>query len=170
MHKIFEINHPEMKCSFSKFATLRPKHCVLAGSSGTHSVCVCAIHENVKLLIDGANLKSITDDSTRPIINYRDCLDRMVCDVKSTNCFVGLCDQCLGVKNVIDQLEQNFEEKLIENIKYKQWITTERTTLQTLISTVDEFLQTLSNGLTKLLLHSFLANKQREFFNEKKVK
>ena len=28
LHKIFKINHPEMKCSFSKFATLRPKHCV----------------------------------------------------------------------------------------------------------------------------------------------
>jgi len=33
------------KCSFSKFASLRPKHCVLAGASGTHSVCVCAIHD-----------------------------------------------------------------------------------------------------------------------------
>jgi len=41
--------------------------------------------------------------------------------------------------------------------------------LRTLISTVDEFLQSLSNGLIKLVLHSFLVNKQKEFLNEEKV-
>jgi len=60
LYKTFKMNNPTTKCSFSKFASLRPKHCVLAGSAGTHSVCVRSIHENVKLLIDGANLKSIT--------------------------------------------------------------------------------------------------------------
>jgi len=45
-----------------------------------------------------------------------------------------------------------------------------RTILRTLISTVDEFLQSLSNGLIKLVLHSFLVNKQKEFLNEKKSK
>lgn len=42
----FKSANPGVKCSFSKFASLRPKHCVLAGASGTHSVCVCAIDEN----------------------------------------------------------------------------------------------------------------------------
>lgn len=166
----FQEMYPAVKCSFSKFASLRPKHCVLAGASGTHSVCVCPIHENVKLLIDGANLKSITAESQRPIKNYHDCLDRMLCEVQSTNCFLGLCDKCPGLTNIIEQLEQNFEEKLIESVNYKQWVTTERTSLQTLISNVDEFLQFLSSGLSKLLLHSFLVNKQRELLNDKKTK
>jgi len=47
-------------------------------------------------------------------------------------------------------------------------VTTERTSLQTLISTVDEFLQILSNGLNKLLLHFLLVKKQTEFLNDKK--
>lgn len=171
LYETFKINNPTTKCSFSKFASLRPKNCVLAGSAGTHSVCVCPIHENVKLLIDGANLKSITADSPRPIVNYHDCLDHMTCNEKSTSCFLGLCNKCPGVANIIDQLEQNFEEKFTENVKYKQWVKTEekRTTLQTLISAVDKFLQSLSDGLTNLLLHSFLVNKQREFLNEKKI-
>lgn len=38
---------------FSLFASLRPKNCVLAGASGTHTVCVCSIHQNVKLMIIG---------------------------------------------------------------------------------------------------------------------
>ncbi|KYM97821.1 hypothetical protein ALC62_11475 [Cyphomyrmex costatus] len=38
--------------SFSKFAQLRPKHCILMGAAGTHSVCVCTLHQNVKLMLD----------------------------------------------------------------------------------------------------------------------
>ena len=38
----FERQFPDHKIGFSKFAELRSKHCILAGASGTHSVCVCA--------------------------------------------------------------------------------------------------------------------------------
>jgi len=41
-----------------------------------------------------------------PIVNYHyDCLDRMICNEKSTNCFLGLCNKCPGITNIIDQLE-----------------------------------------------------------------
>ena len=46
-----------LKVGFSKFAELRPKECVLAGASGTHTVCVCIIHQNVKLMIEGQKKK-----------------------------------------------------------------------------------------------------------------
>ena len=46
----FKERFPDCKIGFSKFAGLRPKHCVLAGASGTHSVCVSTIHQNVKLM------------------------------------------------------------------------------------------------------------------------
>ena len=48
----FKERFPDLKVGFSKFAELRPtcNHCVLAGASGTHSVCVCTIDQNVKLM------------------------------------------------------------------------------------------------------------------------
>lgn len=153
LYEIFTSTYPTMKCSFSKFASLRPKYCVLAGASGTHSVCVCPIHENVSLLVSGANFKSLTSGSEMPLINYKDCLDRMVCKNKTTDCYLNSCKKCPGVTNVIEQLEEIFEEKCIEIVTYKQWVTVERTSLQTLISPVDEFLQKLSEGLQKLLIH-----------------
>ena len=52
----FKIQHPDIKIGFSKFCTLRPKWCVVAGSAGTHAVCVCLIHENPKLLIESGNI------------------------------------------------------------------------------------------------------------------
>lgn len=38
------------KIGFSTFCELRPKWCVTVGSSGTHNVCVCTVHQNVKLM------------------------------------------------------------------------------------------------------------------------
>ena len=53
----FKLKYPDCKVGFSKFAELRPKECVLAGASGTHTVCVCIIHQNVKLMIKGQKKK-----------------------------------------------------------------------------------------------------------------
>ena len=47
----FKNTNPEVKIGLSKLCTLRAKYCFLDGASGTHSVCVCTIHQNVKLLL-----------------------------------------------------------------------------------------------------------------------
>lgn len=36
----------------TKFAELRLKWCIVAGSLGTHSVCVCTTHRNFKAMIE----------------------------------------------------------------------------------------------------------------------
>lgn len=48
--KIFKTSYPEdPKIKFCAFSSLRPQYCVLAGASGTYSVCVCTYHQNPKL-------------------------------------------------------------------------------------------------------------------------
>ena len=42
----FKVLKPDVKVGVSTFCSLRPKWCILAGSSGTHSVCVCIYHQN----------------------------------------------------------------------------------------------------------------------------
>jgi hypothetical protein len=49
----FKNTQPEHKIGFSKFCALRPNLCIIAGASGTHSVCVCCYHQNVKLMLEG---------------------------------------------------------------------------------------------------------------------
>ena len=51
LYSSFKEKHPSVKIGFSKFCDLRPKWCILAGASGTHSVCVCVYHENMKLML-----------------------------------------------------------------------------------------------------------------------
>ena len=46
---------------FSKFVSLRPKNVGLLGGSGTHAVRVCAIHQNVTLMLDGSKISSLPE-------------------------------------------------------------------------------------------------------------
>lgn len=62
LHTQFKGKFPDFPIGLSKFAELRPKWCVPAGSSDTHSVCVCTIHENFKVMIDAAKIIKFTRD------------------------------------------------------------------------------------------------------------
>jgi hypothetical protein len=66
LYTAFKAEYPQMKIGISKFCQLRPKWCVTVGQPGTHSVCVCCIHQNPLLLLDAMNLnksklKELTD-------------------------------------------------------------------------------------------------------------
>ena len=51
LYTIIKRDNPELKIGISKFCDLRPKNCATVGARGTHSVCVCKIHQNVKLMV-----------------------------------------------------------------------------------------------------------------------
>ena len=51
----FKERNPDVKIGFSKFCTLHSKWCIIADSSGIHSVFVCATHRNTILLVETVN-------------------------------------------------------------------------------------------------------------------
>ena len=63
---------------FSKFAELSPKECVLAGATGTHSVCVCMIHQNVKLMMMAGGRLEVLSNGW--YTHYTDCSAAMQCE------------------------------------------------------------------------------------------
>lgn len=78
----FKNDYPVNNIGFSMFASLRPKHCVLAGTSGTHTVFVCALHQNVKLMMIGKffcffSIKIKEYNFT--FLHYSDCLQLITC-------------------------------------------------------------------------------------------
>ena len=91
LYSNFKKENPGIKIGFSPFAALRPKWCVLSGSSGTHpvcvflyvdtfcmwthSVCVCTYHHNPKLMID-ASLKNS---------NINELMTKCVCQIENKN-------------------------------------------------------------------------------------
>ena len=73
---------------FLEFCELRPKWCIPVGSaSGAHSVCVCKIHQNAKLM---ANVIPSIED-------YKELLKTVMCNTNHRDCKLHSCDQCPGL-------------------------------------------------------------------------
>ena len=74
----FRERNTDVKIGFSKFCTVCPKWCVIAGSSGTHSLCVCTTHQNTILLVDVLNWE----------VTYKDLVNKVVCDPSNCECMM----------------------------------------------------------------------------------
>ena len=145
--------HPDI--GFSTFCTLRPKHCILAGSSGTHSVCVCTYHQNPLL-----QLNAIGEEC----LQLTDVMKKAVCDINSDVCMMRTCKECPGEQGVVEfvQALPSMEDK--DELRYKKWVSVDRCTLQEVVESADDFLASFSSAIVKLLRHHFVAQKQSEAF------
>jgi hypothetical protein len=146
-----------LKVGFSTFAALRPKWCVLAGASGTHSVCVCILHQNPKLKCDAVKIK-----------NLKDVMAMCICDLNNYNCMAHLCKNCPGTQTLTDYLQNVVPNA--QTISYKQWVSTDRNTLIDQQQDRDDFIDSLVQDILNLTLHHFMAKAQSAFLQGLKEK
>ena len=162
LHLLFRRIHPEIKIGRSKFASLRPKHCILPSDKQTLEFCVCKYHQNVKLRIKGANLK----------VDYKDLMKRCVCSTENEACMTsqtgGLrCSSCPDLQALRDELINEIEQET-EEVTFWQWIadsTDGRPDLKKITETVAEYVDELVKAVQELCRHHFIWIKQNEFFN-----
>lgn len=153
--------------SFFKFAQLRPKECVLAGSSGTHSVCVCIYHENFSLLMDSINLQKEEDGKMRKM-RMREVFAMAMCQDPHPNCYLGQCPNCPGTEPVREMLNTYFEETMQDEVQFQKWVTVDRCSLETLIKSTEEFIDLFIEALPDLMKHHFIAVAQGNFLKKEK--
>ena len=80
----FKERNQDVKIEFSKFCIFCLKWLVIAGSSRTHSVCVCATHQNTILLVDTLNWE----------VTCKDLVNKVVCDPSNRECMMHHCTNC----------------------------------------------------------------------------
>ena len=114
MYTEWKNDNPDIpkKPGFSTFASLRPKECVLAGGPGTHTICVCSVHQNVKLRI-----KVISNT-----ITYKDLIPKCVCSITNKNCMMHNSEECPKEKWLLEYLETNNMIPIEDNVKFHTWI------------------------------------------------
>lgn len=157
--------HSEHPIGCSKFAELRPPNCVLDGASGTHSVCVCTYHQNVKLMVDAINLGGLTQGSLK---TYQECLNAVVCADPTSSCYLDECTECPGLQPLADILENYFDEASIAEVEYRSWTTTDKAELRTFKMKAYEFVEEFCNKLKVLKPHHFIAKQQSAYYAKRK--
>ena len=127
------------KVGFSKFAELHPRNCVLAGTGGTHAVFICTIHQNVKLMIVGGKIPELSAYDDVPLKDYNHCLAKIICNPPHPDCYFQLCSSCPGTSGLQEHLYELMDINMIDSVQYKQWIFTDRSTLETLSKPAEEY-------------------------------
>ncbi|XP_044585216.1 uncharacterized protein LOC123265492 [Cotesia glomerata] len=172
LYQSFKAQYNSVAIGFSKFASLRPTYCILAGSSGTHVVCVCTIHQNVKLMLEGCNFPKFAKNTdwvveSQPI--YKNLLNKLVCNNPKESCFSRMCNSCPNNEEIADYFRVSFNESDVNEIQYKMWTSTDRCTIVNVTSDSEDFIDTLVTQLDKLLKHDFIAKTQSRFFSDTKL-
>lgn len=144
-------------CGRTKFFQLRPQHVIEVGSAGTHSVCVCEKHQNVKIMID-CLCKNI------PIAHLF--MDKLVCDIGNQDCMMSRCASCPPNSVLLDRLRSFTNER--ETIKFQPWESTDRTALAVSELPTDDFLRKLVYMISDLTRHHFVAKQQGKYCRDLK--
>lgn len=143
---------------FSYFASLKPIQCKVAGDPGSHNICVCPEHENIKL-----RLLALKNN-----VHYRDILEKSVCNLNDINCMLHRCENCPGLIKIKEMVESNMPDDHT-NITYKFWVEQgSRASLESLTENANTFMSKLCEDLWKLTVHHFIAQEQKRFLKESK--
>lgn len=169
LYALFKTEHSDVKVSFSMFAKHRPKNCILPGQSGTHSVCVCTIHQNVKTMLDAIDLQNLTANEETKLKDYKDCLKKIMCLDTSDDCFFNNCKSCPGITTFGDYLKELLSKNSVLEVKYAVWTETDRSTLVNHLENVEDFVDNLCDRLEKLKPHSHISKKQSNFIKQRKI-
>jgi hypothetical protein len=157
---LYKADEKNPNIGFSTFAKLRPSYCVLAGSGGTHSVCVCTYHQNPKLQLAALGERGLS---------YHDLLDYSVCSIEKEACMMQLCEECPREEGVMGFLELLPSVQSAPNeISYKQWVTVDRCALLDVVEPLHEYLSSLSKKISSLARHHFVAKQQSQYFKHLK--
>lgn len=149
--------------SFASFAKLRPKNCVFPGTSGTHSVCVCAIHGNVDLMFETLNIDRKTNNE---LSSPETAIKKVICENPTSECYLKRCSNCPGLDVVKEILQCGFAEN--EELTYKQWTTTARCDFSTITHSFTDFLESFCKNLEALIPHDYIKKQQSDFFKHMK--
>ena len=72
------------------------------------------------------------------------------------------------MQKVTHVLQAAFDDNFTVDIQHKQWTTTDRCNLITIVETAEEFIKNLPARIPALIQHSFMASRQSKFLEEKK--
>ena len=153
-YELFRKQHPDVYIGKSKFSELRPVH-ILPQRYTPENVCVCKIHENVRLL-----LKALHTVSPEYKTSFREFISQVVCDQDNFKCMFGKCDACPGLSTLKPE-----GDECGEMISWQAW--GEEVVKETVQGTFQDAYEQLESNLSAFLMHTYIKRAQASYFTEK---
>lgn len=102
--------------------------------------------------------------ASNPIIeDYKDLISKTVCSLESKEYMLHRCESSPGKEELERFLEKIFEDNDPDDIiMFKQWVHTDRDTLDTKRLTTEDFIEDLSSKIWNLSVHQYIAKHQSQ--------
>jgi len=175
---LFKNEFSDHKIGLSVFCSLRPKWCVTAGAKGVHTVCVCQIHQDTKLMLHSLQIED----------HYRELIKLFVCDDKNRECMLRICQNCpkpAQISEIFEDLmmKSKFSPKdlelfedcslekqrlLEEEVQYQQWKSTDRAEMISVVCSRADLIDKTTEQILKLIPHDYVARSQSEYLKQLK--
>ena len=84
---------------------------------------------------------------------YHHCLAKTLCNPPHRRCYLGECDISPGIDTLRKELLTYFDETDVEQIVYKQWVSTDKSTLETFCSPYEDFVDAFCEKVGLLRPH-----------------
>lgn len=154
---LFQELHVDKKISFSKFCCFRPEHVKLRDQTPA-SVCLCGIHENMRLLIQPIPWLSDSDLITDTLCN----------NDPSKECFLLECKRCKD--SLQDLMNRNGQHDSMSTVlKYSQWSKADgRIKKVQLSATGEEICEIIREKYQAFVKHVYIKRQQQKFFDDTK--
>lgn len=158
-------NYETVPC-LAYFAQCKPKQCIFAGQPGSHNICVCQEHQNVKLKLS----------AILPSLNYKDAMIAGVCSVENKNCMLKKCADCPKEEGIRQFLLSKIDSNSKNDVSFSIWTSVsiqnksseesmnQRVSLKNFTVTFDEFLDELVDDIYGLTEHHFISSAQKDYF------
>ena len=95
--------------------------------------------------------------------DYKKILSKVVCSLENRDCMLHHCEHCPGPEGVEAAIATYFKDNDPEElIEYKQWIHTDRDTLETQQLSTEEYVEDIAAKLWNLSCHHYIAKHQSQ--------
>ena len=87
----------------------------------------------------------------------------VICNPPLPACYLRICQYCPGISKLKDYLNEVMDDNYIARIQYKQWVSVDRSTLETITKPADDFVDPFCDQIKLLIPHFFICKQQSLF-------
>ena len=113
----------------------------------------------------GLKLSDLTSQSDIPLSTYHNCLVQIY-NPPLPECYLGACSSFPGITRLKDEITAIMDDNMIDNVVFKEWVSVDRSTLETISKPVDEFVELFCEKLELFLPHSFIVMQHASFYKD----
>ena len=108
-------------------------------------------------------LAELTANREIHLKHYNHCIALVICNPPQPACYLRICQYCPGISKLKNYPNEVMDDNYIDSIQYKQWVSVDISTLETITKPVDDYVDSFCDEIKLLIPHSFIAKQQSLF-------